>query len=64
MEDKEIYKELQGYDNTHKNKYEQHWGTLLNFLDDSNLDEIAFSEIPQREEEALEEIKTDIQRPK
>jgi len=50
MEDNDIYDELQDYDSNYKNKYEEHWGTLLNFLDDSNLDEAAISGLAKPEE--------------
>jgi hypothetical protein len=51
MEDNEIYKELNDYDNGRKNKYEEHWGTLLNFLDESKLDEATISRLNKTEEE-------------
>jgi hypothetical protein len=45
MEDNDVYDELKDYDNDHKNKYEEHWGTLLNFLDESKLDEATISRL-------------------
>lgn len=53
MEDNEIYNELNNYESDHKNKYEEHWGTLLNFLDDSNIDEATISKLTATEDEEL-----------
>jgi len=51
MEDNEVYDELNDYDDGHKNKYEEHWGTLLNFLDESKLDEATISRLNKSEHE-------------
>ncbi|CAI2383089.1 unnamed protein product [Moneuplotes crassus] len=59
MEDTEIYNELNNYDSGKQNDflqpkispYEEHWGTLLNFLDDSNIDEATLSKMTETEEE-------------
>ena len=45
MDDQNIYKELSEENQTGINKYEQNWGTLLNFLDESKLDEVTISKL-------------------
>lgn len=56
MEDTELYKELNDYDQTNKNKYEENWGTLLNFLDESNLDEVTMSKLSKMEDEETQSL--------
>lgn len=51
MEDSELYNELNDYNQGHKNKYEEHWGTLLNFLDESKLDEATISRLTRPEDD-------------
>ena len=72
MEDSELYNELNNFSNGKKNKYEENWGTLLNFLDESKLDEATISRLTKREEQNesflqnndLEEESQEIRKPR
>ena len=45
MDDSELYNELNNINPNKKNKFEENWGTLLNFLDETNLDEATVSQV-------------------
>ena len=51
MDDSDLYNELNNLNSNKKNKYEENWGTLLNFLDESKLDETTISKLTKKEDD-------------
>ena len=72
MDDSNLYNELSNANEEKPNKFEENWGTLLNFLDNSEIDETTISKSTGRnlpnqsflQEHKLESESRNVKRPK